>query len=53
MLRIIQNQQASSAKSYYTRSDYYLGGQEQELSGVWRGKGAAMLGLTGEIQRAD
>jgi conjugative relaxase-like TrwC/TraI family protein len=51
MLRINQNSHASGAKSYYSSSDYYVDGQE--LSGVWRGKGAAMLGLTGEIQRAD
>jgi conjugative relaxase-like TrwC/TraI family protein len=47
MLRIIQNNSAAGAKSYYASADYYT--QGQELEGQWRGKGAAMLGLRGEI----
>ena len=46
MLRIIQNSTAAGAKSYYSTADYYTEGQE--LVGIWRGKGTAMLGLEGE-----
>jgi conjugative relaxase-like TrwC/TraI family protein len=51
MLRIIQNSHAEGAKSYYSSADYYTEGQE--LTGQWRGKAAAMLGLEGDIQKAD
>src|SRR5687768_3911370 len=51
MLRINQNSHADGAKSYYSSADYYTEGQE--LTGHWRGKGAVMLGLTGEISKAD
>jgi conjugative relaxase-like TrwC/TraI family protein len=50
MLRIIQNTSAAGAKSYYTSpsmADYYTEGQE--LGGIWRGKGAARLGLSGAV----
>jgi len=50
MLRIIQNTSAAGAKSYYSTADYYSEGQE--LRGVWRGKGAARLGLSGTIDKA-
>jgi len=43
------------AKGYFTesldRGDYYLDGQE--LPGKWRGKGASMLGLFGEVEKRD
>ena len=51
MLRIVQNSAPAGAKSYYTSADYYTEGQE--LDGVWRGKGAAMLGLAGKVERAQ
>ncbi|MGH7242378.1 MAG: MobF family relaxase [Phycisphaerales bacterium] len=51
MLRITQNSNGAGAKSYYSTADYYLEGQE--LAGMWRGKGAARLGLSGEINRAE
>jgi conjugative relaxase-like TrwC/TraI family protein len=51
MLRIVQNSAPAGAKSYYTSADYYTEGQE--LEGVWRGKGAAMLGLAGKVERAQ
>lgn len=51
MLRIIQNSSPAGAKSYYSTADYYAEGQE--LVGVWRGKGAARLGLSGNVRRED
>jgi conjugative relaxase-like TrwC/TraI family protein len=51
MLRIIQNQHADGAKNYYSVADYYTEGQE--LTGRWRGEGAALLGLTGLIDKRD
>jgi conjugative relaxase-like TrwC/TraI family protein len=50
MLRIVQNTSAAGAKSYFSTSDYYAPGQ-QELKGVWRGKGAERLGLSGTIEK--
>jgi conjugative relaxase-like TrwC/TraI family protein len=49
MLRIIQNNSAAGAKSYYTTADYYTEGQE--LQGIWHGEGAARLGLSGVVQK--
>ncbi|MEZ6129186.1 MAG: MobF family relaxase [Planctomycetaceae bacterium] len=51
MLRIIQNRSAESAKSYYSRAEYY--GEGQEKAGTWHGKTARLLGLEGRIQEAD
>lgn len=51
MLRITQNNSPDRAKSYYSTSDYYSEGQE--LVGVWKGKGAARLGLSGTVGRED
>ncbi|QOJ14153.1 MAG: relaxase domain-containing protein [Planctomycetia bacterium] len=51
MLRITQNSAPEGAKSYYTTSDYYSEGQE--LVGVWRGGGAARLGLSGDVRKQD
>lgn len=51
MLRIIAQSSAAGAKSYYTQGDYYTSGLE--LDGVWGGRGAAMLGLTGLAEKAD
>lgn len=49
MLRIIQNSHVAGAKSYYSTADYYSEGQE--LVGQWRGQGARLLGLTGEVDQ--
>lgn len=49
MLRIIQNTSSASAKSYYSKADYYSEGQE--LTGRWGGKGATRLGLEGEVSQ--
>src|SRR5262245_18661677 len=53
MLRIVQQVNASAAKQYYAKADYYLvEGQALELTGDWAGKGAARLGLSGKVDRA-
>ena len=49
MLRIYQNNSAAGVKSYYSKDDYYLEGQE--LVGQWRGEGAKRLGLAGGPER--
>ncbi|QYO62913.1 MobF family relaxase [Leptolyngbya sp. 7M] len=51
MLRVTQSNSAARAKSYYSTADYYTEGQE--LVGLWRGKGAARLKLSGMIDRDD
>ena len=48
MLRIHQIGDADAAKKYYTTSDYFL-----ETPGVWVGKGAELLGLSGKCDRRD
>ncbi len=49
MLRITQQDSADAAKKYYSTADYYTEGQE--IVGNWGGKGAAMLGLQGEVDK--
>lgn len=51
MLRITVSTSRARAKSYFSTADYYREGQE--LVGLWRGRGAAMLGLASIIQRAE
>lgn len=51
MLRIIQNRNASGAKSYYAQPDYYT--KDQELPGQWRGELAKMLGLSGTVEQSQ
>ncbi|MGD9691415.1 MAG: MobF family relaxase [Phycisphaerales bacterium] len=51
MLRIIPTTSSKQAQRYFSTSDYFSEGQE--LVGVWRGRAAAMLGLTGEIRQPD
>ena len=51
MLRITQQTSASAARSYYSTADYFTAGQE--LQGVWRGKAAEALGLTGHVAQKD
>jgi conjugative relaxase-like TrwC/TraI family protein len=53
MLRVRPNSSLDQAKSYFSTPDYYLGEGEQELTGKWRGKGARMLGLEGDVKQAD
>lgn len=50
MLRVIQSH-TKAAKGYYASKAEYLAGGKQELTGRWGGKGAALLGLSGEVDR--
>ena len=53
MLRVVAHKSAAAAKQYYTdglkREDYYTKGQE--VPGLWHGKAAALLGLSGKVER--
>jgi conjugative relaxase-like TrwC/TraI family protein len=49
MIRITQQDCASGAKRYYAGADYYT--QGQELIGLWGGKGAALLGIQGKVDK--
>lgn len=48
MLNVTAQKSAEGAKAYFARSDYYTEGAE--LVGHWGGKGAVLLGLSGEVQ---
>src|ERR1700693_1039211 len=49
MIRITQQDSAKDAKRYYATADYYS--QGQEIVGRWGGKGAALLGLEGTVDK--
>ena len=49
MLNVTAQKSAQGAKDYFAKSDYYSEGQE--LIGHWGGKGAVLLGLSGEVQK--
>jgi hypothetical protein len=49
MIRITQQDSAPDAKRYYATADYYS--QGQEIVGRWGGKGAALLGLEGTVDK--
>jgi conjugative relaxase-like TrwC/TraI family protein len=55
MLRIIQSSNSISVKRYFdeglSKNDYYTEGQE--TNGVWFGKGAEKLGLSGLVEKQD
>lgn len=57
MLRIIVNNAASSAKSYYatglSKDDYYTKEKDTEIIGKWGGNGAELLGLKGMVTQDD
>src|SRR5205823_9629219 len=46
---ITQQDSAKAAASYYAMADYYSEGQE--IVGLWGGKGASMLGLSGTVDQ--
>ena len=54
MLRIIQSTSSAGAKKYYTeglsKEDYYS--EKQEIVGVWGGRLAEKLGLSGQVDKA-
>jgi len=51
MLNITVQANAAGAKSYFAQqSEYYAGGRD-EFIGEWGGKGAAMLGLSGLVDK--
>ena len=53
MLRVVAHKSAGAAQKYYTeglkREDYYS--EKQEVVGKWQGKAAAMLGISGDVDR--
>src|SRR6202158_5349475 len=49
MLRITMQASSNAAKRYYAMADYYSEGQE--LVGLWGGKGASRLGLSGTVDQ--
>jgi conjugative relaxase-like TrwC/TraI family protein len=53
VLRITQSKSSDQAKSYYakglSRDDYYREGQE--VAGNWSGRGAELLGISGEVDQ--
>lgn len=53
MLRIFQTQSVDAAKSYYATGLREGGYYAEEGMGLWSGKTATMLGLSGEVERAQ
>lgn len=55
MIRMVQSQSSGHAKAYFSeslvKSDYYLSGQDQEISGRLQGKLAERLGLAGPVKK--
>jgi conjugative relaxase-like TrwC/TraI family protein len=51
MLNVVVQKSPQAAKSYFAKSDYYSEGQE--LTGIWGGNGAALLGLSGEVEKRE
>ena len=53
MLRVVAHTSAAAARKYYAeglkREDYYS--EQQEIAGKWHGKAAALLGLSGDVDR--
>src|SRR6202045_2975976 len=49
MIRVTQQNSGAAAKKYYATADYYSEGQE--IVGRWGGKGAALLGLEGTVDK--
>lgn len=51
MIRISQQDSAKAAERYYATADYYSEGQE--IIGLWGGKAASRLGLSGTVDKAS
>src|SRR5271157_541344 len=55
MLRVTPSQNADAAKQYFgksmVRSDYYSEGQE--IAGLWGGRAAERLGLSGQVDQEN
>jgi conjugative relaxase-like TrwC/TraI family protein len=49
VIRITQQDSAKDAKRYYATADYYSEGQE--IVGLWGGKGAEKLSLSGTVDK--
>lgn len=50
MLRIVVQNSAAGAKTYYAGGEYYAEGQER--AGLWGGNGAERLGLQGLVEKS-
>ncbi len=57
MLFITPTTSAQAAKKYFSQAlahgDYYLRDAEEEMQGQWHGLGAELLGLSGDVSKAD
>src|ERR1700678_2882872 len=51
MIRVTPQKSAKDAKRYYATADYYSEGQE--IIGLWGGKGAEKLGLSGTVDKGS
>jgi conjugative relaxase-like TrwC/TraI family protein len=51
MLRVTAIANSEAAKAYFKSADYYIEGQESPS--FWNGKGAELLGLSGEVDYRD
>ncbi len=49
-MRVTHSKSSRDAKNYYAFSDYYDSGPSQ-LKGAWFGRGAELLGLSGEVEK--
>ena len=50
MLSVASVRSAGGAANYFAKDDYYVGEHASEVSG-WGGRGAAELGLSGEVEK--
>src|SRR5580700_8553450 len=59
MIFVNHTKSASAAKDYYTQhiapgdGKYYSEENAAQMKGIWHGRGAEMLGLSGEVSQAD
>jgi hypothetical protein len=50
VLSVASVRSAGGAANYFAKDDYYVGEHASEVSG-WGGRGAAELGLSGEVDK--